>query len=51
MKRAQTPLSLRRATIRDLSHVTGGAPAFGLNDKKGAQTLPSDPENGKGKDK
>lgn len=51
MKRAGTPLSVRRTTLRDLSLVIGGAPALGVNDKKGALTLPSHAENGKGKDK
>lgn len=46
MKRAQTPLSLRRATIRDLLHVTGGAPGFGQNDKVFKRTEDDSGNNG-----
>lgn len=35
MKRARQLLRLHRVTVRELSHVIGGAPAFGGNDQAG----------------
>lgn len=33
MTRSRSTLRLHRVTVRDLSHVIGGVPAFGQNDK------------------